>query len=143
LSILAQIRQPKKSGLFFSIFNLPIPYLNRNVLLQDHQRQINAVSVVAIAVLFSSLPKELGMYLWFASRNPKFIGSISAYHDSILWGYMFEELYKNDQRGQKIVVTGANSGIGYEISLALAQLKANATLACWNVSRCDKLAQLR
>jgi hypothetical protein len=40
---------------------------------------------------------------------------------------VFEELYKNDRRGQNIIVTGANSGIGYEIYLALARLEADAT----------------
>jgi 5,10-methylene-tetrahydrofolate dehydrogenase/methenyl tetrahydrofolate cyclohydrolase len=83
------------------------------------------------------------MFHWFASRNPRFIGCIPAYHYGIPWRYMFEELYKNDLRGQNIIVMGANSVIGYEISLALAALVgANATLACRNASRYNKVAQL-
>ena len=45
-----------------------------------------------------------------------------------------------DQSGRKIIVTGANSGIGYEAALALAKKGAAVVLACRNL---DKAGQAR
>ncbi len=71
------------------------------------------------------------------------------------WGFTFQELYedgpysnatsKKEYRdrlwGQTAIVTGANSGIGYEIALALARLGVSVTMACRNPSRCNAAAK--
>jgi NAD(P)-dependent dehydrogenase (short-subunit alcohol dehydrogenase family) len=81
------------------------------------------------------------------------------------WGFTFQELYEgvagvhyyaeekdsNDDAaaknyrnrlwGQTALVTGANSGTGYEISLALARLGVSVTMACRNPTKCQAAAQ--
>jgi len=57
------------------------------------------------------------------------------------WGYTFGQLYKHDLTGQNALVTGANSGLGYEVSLALARLGASVVMACRNEARCLKAAE--
>ena len=45
-----------------------------------------------------------------------------------------------DVDGHTAIVTGANSGIGYEIALALARLGAQVTMACRNTTKCEAAA---
>ncbi len=45
-----------------------------------------------------------------------------------------------DQSGRTVIITGANSGIGYEAALALAKRKANLVLACRNPSKAQAAA---
>jgi len=59
------------------------------------------------------------------------------------WGYTFEDYYGRDCKnlqGQNALVTGANSGIGFEISKALAKCGVNVTLACRNHEKCKHAA---
>jgi len=62
------------------------------------------------------------------------------------WGFTFDDLYgdgNTTQRrleGQSAIVTGANSGTGYEISLALARLGVHVTMACRNPTKCETAA---
>jgi len=111
---------------------------------------------VVFAFLFASVAKLLGLYDCHFSLRPFFVGltpySISSEEQ---WGFTFRELYgdgghtdaaskkeyRNRLWGQTAVVTGANSGIGYEISLALARLGVSVTLACRSPSRCEKAAK--
>lgn len=71
------------------------------------------------------------------------------------WGFTFEDLYgdggasdeisakeyRNRLLGQTALVTGANSGVGYETSLALARLGVKVTMACRNPSKCEAAAK--
>jgi NAD(P)-dependent dehydrogenase (short-subunit alcohol dehydrogenase family) len=50
------------------------------------------------------------------------------------------KLYAQNLTGQTALVTGANSGTGFECALALARLGASVTLACRNPVRCQKAA---
>lgn len=45
-----------------------------------------------------------------------------------------------DQTGKTVVVTGANSGLGYEFSLAMAQKGAHVVMACRNTTKGEKAA---
>ncbi|HEX5403913.1 MAG TPA: SDR family NAD(P)-dependent oxidoreductase [Pseudonocardiaceae bacterium] len=45
-----------------------------------------------------------------------------------------------DQRGRTTVITGANSGIGYQTALAFAQHKATVVLACRNEAKATDAA---
>lgn len=96
---------------------------------------------VLIGLLFSSIPRNLGLYKWLASREPSLIGMTSAFMLEPEWGFTFEELYASDLTGQKALVTGANSGVGFETSLALARLGAHVTLACRNPTKCSAAAE--
>ena len=42
------------------------------------------------------------------------------------------------QEGRNVVVTGANTGIGYETALALYLAGANVTLACRNQDKAER-----
>jgi NAD(P)-dependent dehydrogenase (short-subunit alcohol dehydrogenase family) len=108
---------------------------------------VAAVSMLLGVFLFSSIPTKLGFHRWLASRDPKLVGTTPANHYGLKWQYTFEELYGNGKdrlKGQNAIVTGGNSGIGYEISLALARLGAHVTLACRNEQKCaDAVERIR
>jgi len=48
------------------------------------------------------------------------------------WKFDLTQLEQTDLRGQNALVTGANSGIGFEISRLLSRQGASVTLACRN-----------
>jgi len=115
---------------------------------------------VLVAVFLTPIPKRLGLYRWFfgliESLLPPLVGllpcMVASYGD---WGFTVRDLYgdgpagwdekadayRNRLQGHVAIVTGANSGTGYEISLALARLGANVTMACRNPSRCEIAAE--
>ena len=105
---------------------------------------IVAVVAIIVGLLLSPLPTHLGFYRWLATRNPKnpmLVGFSPAMNYDVPWGYTFEQLCQHDLTGQNALVTGANSGLGYEVSLALAKLGASVVMACRNEARCLKAAQ--
>ena len=69
------------------------------------------------------------------------IGWTPAYNYGVKWGFTGDDLYSHDLSGQNAIVTGANSGIGYEISLALARLGADVTVACRNPIKCQQTVE--
>ena len=119
---------------------------------------------ILVGIIWSPIPKRIGFYQWlFETLDPALIGclpcSMTTLND---WGYTFDELYdsnsltstnkggekekeneayQNRLWGQTALVTGANSGTGYEISLALARLGVGVTMACRNEERCHQAAQ--
>lgn len=46
-----------------------------------------------------------------------------------------------DQTGKRAIVTGANSGLGYEVTLALAEKGAEVIMACRNLDKANAAAQ--
>eukprot|EP00536_Pseudo-nitzschia_multiseries_P007987 jgi/Psemu1/287501/fgenesh1_pg.194_\ len=105
---------------------------------------------VLVAVFLTPIPRRLGFYRWFFEFiDPAFAGILPCTLPSDSeWGFTLGDLYgdrngssRNRLNGQTAIVTGANSGTGYEISLALARLGASVTMACRNPSRCDAAAE--
>ena len=76
------------------------------------------LAAIITRVVFTPIPTKLGFYRYIASRSPQMIGLTPAFAYGIEPGYTFEKLYENNLTGKNALVTGANSGIGYEISLA-------------------------
>ncbi|HEV8083664.1 MAG TPA: SDR family NAD(P)-dependent oxidoreductase [Chitinophagaceae bacterium] len=44
----------------------------------------------------------------------------------------------NNQKGKAVIITGGNTGIGYETALALYQAGANITIACRDKDKAEK-----
>ena len=114
---------------------------------------IVALSAICVGIFMSPIPKQIGFYQWLFSKiHPSLVGILPCSIPSTKeWGYTLQELYdmtenghekKNSLWGQTALVTGANSGTGYEISLALARLGVSVTMACRNESRCNAAAKL-
>jgi NAD(P)-dependent dehydrogenase (short-subunit alcohol dehydrogenase family) len=110
---------------------------------------------VIFAFFLTPFPKRWGVYEFVSNVHPFFVGLTPLLIPSEeKWGFTFREFYgdggysdpvsKKQYRerlsGQTAIVTGANSGIGYEISLALARLGVSVTMACRNPSRCEAAA---
>lgn len=106
---------------------------------------IAAISI-AIGICFSPPVRD---QLPFTIRDyyRPFIGLTPlSIHTSVTepWGYTFEDYYGRDCKslqGQNALVTGANSGMGFEISKALAKCGVNVTLACRNHDKCERAAK--
>lgn len=113
-----------------------------------------------LAVFFTTpIPTRLGIWKYLLGLHPGGAGLLPCQfpNGSEDWSYTFEQLYgdgpntnsgdddalayRNRLWGQTALVTGANSGTGYEISLALARLGARVTMACRNSRRCEDARQ--
>jgi len=98
---------------------------------------VNSLGLIPIAIVFVGVfygtVKNHGYRALFG-LFPLFCGS----QDN--WNFTFEDLYdeqtKSNLKGQTALVTGANSGIGYEVSLALARNGVIVTMACRNEIKC-------
>ena len=115
---------------------------------------------ICIGLLMSPIPKQMGFYKWLFSKLIPVImyPAISDASIGILpctiptindWGFTLSELYDNNRHyekqnalwGQTALVTGvSHSGIGYEISLALARLGVSVTMVCRNKDKCKYAA---
>ena len=107
-------------------------------------------SLLGLVVLVCcSLPllARHGLLRWYAENVAHFfIGFAPAFHYGLPWGFTMDELQSESDlplllSGQRAIVTGANSGIGYEIASALAKLGAEVTLACRNPIKCQQAAE--
>ena len=52
------------------------------------------------------------------------------------WAYTFGQLQSTNLRGQNVLITGADSGIGFGISRALSHQGASMPMACRNPQLC-------
>jgi len=99
--------------------------------------------LLTIVFFATPLPRHMGFWEFLFGLEPAFVGLYPwTIRSKSHWKYSFEDLYKvpNKLDGQHAIVTGANSGIGYEISLALARLGAIVTMACRNPQKCEQAA---
>ena len=109
------------------------------------------------AFFLTPYPTRLGFYEFIFSFDQASLGLLPAGFSKgeAQWGFTFEDLYgdgghtdeesaknyRNRLWGQTALVTGANSGVGYETALALARLGVSVTMACRNPSRCEAAAK--
>lgn len=107
------------------------------------------------ALVLTSFSKRAGFFECLCSFHPFLVGIVPlSISSEKQWGFTFHELYGGDPisnatskkhgerlRGQTAIVTGANSGIGYQITLALARLGVSVTMACRNPTRCEAAAK--
>ncbi|CAB9503387.1 daunorubicin C-13 ketoreductase DnrU [Seminavis robusta] len=96
------------------------------------------ISVVLGIVLFTTIPRHLGVWR-FVQNNlwTEGIGWAPSFHHGIPWGYTWEEFHQQDLTGKTALVTGANSGIGFDLSFSLAQVGASVILACRDPQKCS------
>ena len=100
------------------------------------------ISVVLGVVLLTPIPKNLGVYRWYATRvEHSLIGLVPAFSHNVPYGFTLEDLYGLDLTGQTALVTGANSGIGYAMAQALFTLGAHVTITCRNMDKCQAAAE--
>mmetsp|Transcript_24181 Transcript_24181/g.36018 ORF Transcript_24181/g.36018 Transcript_24181/m.36018 type:complete len:378 (+) Transcript_24181:131-1264(+) len=104
---------------------------------------IGAFIAITVGIIISPLPKQLGFYRFVASKHIPFVGLTPAFHHGIEWQYTFEELYDYcpQIKGQTALITGANSGVGFETARALAKCGVDITMACRNPKRCAAAAE--
>lgn len=99
-------------------------------------------SVMIGMMIYTTIPRQLGLYQFMASRSDFWVGMTPAFMDGIEWGYTWEEFYSDDTynflKGQSAIVTGANSGIGFELAKALAKNGVDVTITCRTSQKCDK-----
>lgn len=101
----------------------------------------SSVSAIILGIFLSDFPRNMGLYRWMTTVEPMLIGLTPAFHNGND-GYSTEKLYNTDLTGQSAFVTGANSGIGYEITRALSRLGASVTMACRDPLKCEESAKL-
>jgi NAD(P)-dependent dehydrogenase (short-subunit alcohol dehydrogenase family) len=103
----------------------------------------NAIQIILIVflALFSGIPTKLGLFRFIATHVPETVGMTPAFNYGVVDGYTFEQLDGLDLSGQKALVTGGNSGVGYECAHRLIELGADVTILCRNQTKCDEAAK--
>mmetsp|Transcript_4232 Transcript_4232/g.5498 ORF Transcript_4232/g.5498 Transcript_4232/m.5498 type:complete len:380 (+) Transcript_4232:123-1262(+) len=104
---------------------------------------IVGATAVLLGIILSPIPTKLGLYRFIASKKPQYIGLSPAFHYGIPWKYTYEELYSNCSqiKGQTALITGANSGVGYQTAKTLAKCGVHVTMACRNLTKCQNAAK--
>ena len=96
---------------------------------------IVAGTAVFIGALLSSRHHLTWIHPCLMGMDPSFVASPK------IPPAFIEQLKNVDLQGQQALVTGANGGIGYEISRALSRQGASVTMACRNQERCFAAAE--
>jgi NAD(P)-dependent dehydrogenase (short-subunit alcohol dehydrogenase family) len=94
--------------------------------------------VLILLLLFSGVPSQLGLFRYLSTINPASIGLTPAFNVGVEDGYTFAQLDKLDLTGQNALITGGNSGVGYETAKYLVKLGAAVTIVCRSENRCKK-----
>jgi WW domain-containing oxidoreductase len=103
----------------------------------------NTVQIILVVflLLFSGIPSKLGLFRAIAERVPQTVGLTPAFSVGVEDGYSFLQLDDLDLSGQTALVTGGNSGVGYETAKYLVKLGAEVTILCRNEERCTAAAK--
>mmetsp|Transcript_19888 Transcript_19888/g.41855 ORF Transcript_19888/g.41855 Transcript_19888/m.41855 type:complete len:406 (+) Transcript_19888:79-1296(+) len=104
---------------------------------QDPMSPWTAVCVIIGLVLTPLSHLQLHpLFLWITALFPSLIGILPAMTPHPSWQYTLDQFQSVDLRGQSALITGANGGIGFELSRALSRQGASVTLACRHPQRC-------
>lgn len=101
---------------------------------------IGAIAALTLGLLLSPLSRQYPIFHWLAHLDDSLIGLLPAVTPTNSWSFTHEQLQTVDLRGQVALVTGANSGIGLEISKAVSRQGAAVVLGCRSPQRCFKAA---
>ena len=101
---------------------------------------IAAIAALTLGLLLSPLSRQYPIFHWLAHLDDSLIGLLPAVTPTNSWSFTHEQLQTVDLRGQVALVTGANSGIGLEISKAVSRQGAAVVLGCRSPQRCFKAA---
>lgn len=96
------------------------------------------ILVLLFFLLFSGVPSQLGLFRYLATINPAAVGLTPAFNVGVEDGYTFAQLNKLDLTGQNALITGGNSGVGYETAKYLVKLGAQVTIVCRSEKRCEQ-----
>ena len=141
----AHLRQPyHRERLFTERVSLSIPggikqYKTMSV--NSKLTILVAIIDIVFGILLSPLSREYPLFHWIAKFDVALIGLLPSLTPPE-WGYTFEMLQEVDLRGQNALITGGNSGIGFEIAKALSSRGAAVTLACRSPQRCFAAADM-
>ncbi len=118
--------------------------------------RLKIILPVVFAFLMTPYPRRLGLYAFLFSFDVGSVGLMPAYYPrgEEQWAFNYQHLYgdggalneksakgfRNRLLGQTALVTGANSGVGFETALALARLGVSVTMACRNPAKCEVAA---
>jgi hypothetical protein len=106
--------------------------------------KVFAFLVLAVALLVAALMSgalaSTGVFAlldsYQGSRGQFFKGMLPAMHVGTPWNFSEDQI--PDLSGQTIVVTGANSGLGFWTARHLAAKRATVVLTCRDDGRCDR-----
>ena len=96
---------------------------------------IGAVIALLVSLIISGTFARLGLFRLIARYVPRTIGLTPAFA-SEPWAFTHADVALLSLKGQHALITGANSGVGFETALALARRGAHVALACRNAHRC-------
>jgi len=104
---------------------------------------VGAFTAIIAGIIVSPLPKNLGFYRYLAAKKPELAGMTPAFHHGVEWQYTYEKLYNYcpQIKGQTALITGANSGVGFQTAKALAKCGVEVTMACRNPKKCASAAE--
>lgn len=103
---------------------------------------IGALVAILVGIILSPIPTKIGFYRFLASKKPDLVGLTPAFYHGVEWQYTFKELYEYcpQIKGQTALITGANSGVGFETAKVLAKCGVDVTMACRNPKKCASAA---
>ena len=100
------------------------------------------IILIVVLVLFSGIPSKLGLFRKIAEFVPQTAGAFPAFNYGVLPGYTIEQLDQLDLTGETALVTGGNSGVGFETANYLVKLGADVAILCRSEKRCEEAAKI-
>ncbi|KAG7344802.1 short-chain dehydrogenase/reductase family protein [Nitzschia inconspicua] len=112
--------------------------------------KLGAVLVALVSIwlgmcFYTTIPVKMGFYRFLSTLNPVLIGIMPIFLEGVPWGYTWEEYYSPETlqllKGQRAIVTGGNSGIGFDLAMALFNNGVDVTITCRSELKCATAKQ--